>query len=282
LFWLCGLKMEKIWNLSVFLILFAFHVILSEAVSFDADTSLNAGQAQALKQFKKRVLPKLKRDFEKEDIYLVQFLRAKKFDVDRAEEFILSEAKWRTEQGFDTVHKENWEDMECCYTVRHEGVDREGRPLVLYDLGSWDVRAAVLAGKRDRLVKWMFKNIDMARIRARDLGKQGKNVTRFDIIFDLKGFNLATHLTASAIPVYVISGAGFDRHFPNMADSIFTISTPAIFEAVLSVVKPVLAQGTRDSLQIYGQSDWVEKIRERIDPKQLIKRYGGTKDEESK
>lgn len=55
---------------------------------------------------------------------------------------------------------------------------------------------------------------------------------------------------------------------------------PAIFEAVLAAVKPVLAPGTRDSLQIYGQSDWIDRIRERIHPDQLIKRYGGTKKEE--
>ncbi|XP_021966985.1 phosphatidylinositol/phosphatidylcholine transfer protein SFH2 isoform X2 [Folsomia candida] len=166
-------------------------------VSYDEDVSLSASQASAFQQFKAHVIPKLKRDFEKEDLYLLQFLRAKKFDVDEAERFILRESKWRTEQGFDGIHNEDWSDMECCYPVFLEGVDREGKPLLIFDIGEWDIRAAVVAGKADRMAKWMSKNYDLARMRTRELGKEGKNVTRFSLIYDMKGFS-ATSISAAS------------------------------------------------------------------------------------
>jgi hypothetical protein len=50
--------------------------------------------------------------------------------------------KWRRDTNMETIHKENWSDMIHDYPMRvdHEGVDREGRPLIVWELGDWDIR----------------------------------------------------------------------------------------------------------------------------------------------
>lgn len=70
--------------------------------------------------------------------------------------------------------------------------------MALFDIGEWDIRRAALAGKSGRLIRWVLKNYDMARIRMRELGSEGKNVTRYNLLFDFKGF-LPTNVNSASM-----------------------------------------------------------------------------------
>jgi len=102
--------MNKSLLLSVFLICVSL-VITANCYSYEEDTRLTKSQAAALATLKKSVVPKLKRDFEKDDIYLLQFLRAKNFDPKKAEQYLLSESQWRTDYKMDSIHTEDFSDM---------------------------------------------------------------------------------------------------------------------------------------------------------------------------
>jgi hypothetical protein len=57
----------------------------------------------------------------------------------------------------------------------------------------WDLRRGVLQGKRDQIIRWMTKGIQDAVEHIRELQHEGKNVTRWNFIINMKNFNLIQH-----------------------------------------------------------------------------------------
>jgi hypothetical protein len=263
------------------LLLIAFAAASTVAITFEQDTKLTKTQAQAFDKYKSRVLPKLTEDYQKEDHFLLRYLKAKNFDVQKGEDYILTDMKWRRDYKMDTIHNEDWSDMEKEYTMRVEGNDRDGRPLVIWELGDWDLRKAALAGKMDRVVRWTLKNWDMGMVKVRELQHQGKNITRWTMVLDLKNINPVTNVNPASLPYYISVSPSYHGHFPGLGDHIYLLNTPGIFQAVLGAVRPLLDDETRDHLKVHGKNEaqWLPILKQRVDLDQLPKRYGGTKED---
>jgi hypothetical protein len=59
------------------------------------------------------------------------------------------------------------------------------------------------------------------------------------------------------------------------------LTARGLFESVLALIRPILNEGTRKALHVYGKdpSVWGPIVRDRIDPSQLPTSYGGTQEE---
>jgi len=237
---------------------------------------LTKSQAAALETLKKSVVPKLKRDFEKEEIYLLQFLRAKHFDPKKAEQYLLSQAQWRTDYKMDTIHSEDFGDMEEEYPIKVSGYDNKGQPIIYYDVGIWDIRKAVISGKAKKLVRWFHKVIDEARIKIREEQLKGKKVTRFVMLANLDGVSAVTNVEPNSMPIYAEFAASFVGHFPNMCDKIYGIRTPGLFDVVVKLTTSV-APPLKELIEARGtnEAEWRPVLRNIVNPAILPKRYGG-------
>lgn len=65
--------------------------------------------------------------------------------------------------------------------------------VVQYMLRDWDIRQAAVSGKRDRLIRWVFKYFEDATKQVRKYQGEGKNVTQFILLLDAEGFNPVNH-----------------------------------------------------------------------------------------
>jgi hypothetical protein len=77
--------------------------------------------------------------------------------------------------------------------------------VLRWDLGDWDVRKAVVAGKLPRLIRYTMKMWDEARIKLNELAREGKNVTRWTMILDMKNINVDQHINPRGIKFNVDS-----------------------------------------------------------------------------
>jgi len=176
----------------------------------------------------------------------------------------------------DTIHNEDFSDMEREYPMRVSGYDNKGQPILYFDLGIWDIRKAVLGGKGKKIVRWFMKLNDEARIKVREEQLKGKKVTRYLILVNLEGASGVTNAEPNSMPIYVEWAVGFVQHFPNMSDTIYVIKTPAIFDVVIALAKQA-APPLKELLDTKGQNEaeWKPILRNLIKPSQLMKRYGG-------
>ena len=62
------------------------------------------------------------------------------------------------------------------------------------DAGIWDIRKAALSGKSKKLVRWVLKLFDEARIKVREEQLKGNKVTRFIMLHNEDGANVVTNV----------------------------------------------------------------------------------------
>ncbi len=132
------------------------------------------------------------------------------------------------ENHIDTISDENWDDFSSDCPFHMDAYDREGRPgmYVWFDIWykfnfrllpfswyiyessifsqpnqfftvgyaylreGWDFRAAILQGKRLRIMRYLIKIVFEMMVRLRDTNVENPTVTQFVVLINLDGFNL--------------------------------------------------------------------------------------------
>ncbi|OXA38744.1 Protein real-time [Folsomia candida] len=137
-------------------------------------TRLTGEQRAALDELMRRVLPKIKEDWVKDELYVLKFLRAKNFNVDDAELFFLAHLSWRDDNKMKSILTEDFSDMKKNFPYKLDGYDKQGRPLLIMDFGDWDLDGAAERGEIDRVLRYYDRMLEEAEQKVLDLQHQGK------------------------------------------------------------------------------------------------------------
>jgi len=240
-------------------------------------------ESEALNKFRPLVTKFLDNDFMKNDAYLVSFLRERNLDPEAAKEMLLTTLKWRKDQNIGNLLNEDFSEFEKKYPFNIEGVDKEGRPIQIAPAGQWRPRQAVLGGQLDKYNRFMIRSmleIPFQKIQQLNAVSSDKNVSRYMLIFDMHGINAREHLCLQCIQVYANLVTTAEKYYPRLAYKTFFINSPRIFETVLSVIRPLMSEFTRNNLNVldHNRDKWQKTLLEYVDSEQLPPRYGGTKE----
>ncbi|XP_035707355.1 SEC14-like protein 2 [Folsomia candida] len=261
-------------------ILVAFGVLgVCQAVSVQEDVTLTRKQKAVLDQFKESVKGRLPQEYMYEDIYLIRWLRAKDFRLKDAENMIMQNVAWRKENQMDNVLKEDWSDFRKEYKYWIDGVDKEGRPILIIDVGEWDLRKASVTGQAKRLGRYIDSIYEEINEKVRTMRLvEGKNVTQYLHIFDLGGFNLAQMGCSTCIPLATRVVTTYETHYPGNQHKTVLVNTPGPFQTLLQILRPLMSQNTRDTQFIYGKKEeGAEALLKDINADQLAVEFGGTR-----
>jgi len=214
----------------------------------------------------------------KTDLYLIRFLRAANLDLKGAERRMMENLKFREENGMDNVLNEDWSDVESEYPYYVDTEDKEGRPILNFNLGEWDLRKGIVQGKRDRVIRYLDKGFEELALQIRQKQAKGMNVTQAIFLINLANFNLAQQGCIQCLPT-IYQYFLHQVHYPNMSDKIILINTPLIFETILKLLNPIMAPETREALRVFGpdKEKWKSYLNELVDRNQLYTEFGGTK-----
>ncbi|ODM89051.1 SEC14-like protein 2 [Orchesella cincta] len=262
-------------NFSVsFLALAAFLVGCNvKAISVEKYLTLTLSQKSALDKFKDQVMPMLKDNYMKQDTYLIQWLRARNFDINSAETMIRENLKWREENGIDNITKEDWSDM----TI--DTYDKTGRPIGVIDIYDWNTRGAVLGGKGARLHRYDISIVENITRQVYKLQDKGINVTQVVVLGNAAGFNVVQHACPVCLPIWIQFVQVIESYYPGALDELIIIdATPAI-QILMEALKPFFSQNTRDAIKVFGpnRAKWMEYLDNKISREERRKHYGGTK-----
>ncbi|XP_054748836.2 SEC14-like protein 2 [Lytechinus pictus] len=210
------------------------------------------------------------------DAYLLKWLRARQFDVGKAEFMLKNHLSFREKWNVQSLI-DNWHPPEVLdkYMVGGLcGFDKDGAPVWYEPFGYFDPKGLVLSTTGNDLMKMKIKICEeiLSQLRAQTK-KLGKRIDRFVIVFDLEKAGLS-HIWKPFIDRYNLILQVFEAHYPEMLKKTFVINAPAFFSIGFNLIKKFLSEETKNKVSVLG-GNYKDVLIEAIG-KDLPAHFGGT------
>ncbi|KAL2092133.1 hypothetical protein ACEWY4_011931 [Coilia grayii] len=238
--------------------------------------NLSAKQAEALEQLREKVKDILPQCPSQSDHFLLRWLRARNFNVQKAETMLRKHMEFRKHTNADTITTE-WKPPEVIEKHLSGGMcgyDQEGSPIWYDVIGPVDPKGLMLSASKQDFIKSKIRDCEMLQKEC-DLQSErlGRNIDSITMIYDLEGLGMR-HLWKPAIDTYTEVLTMFEDNYPEGLKRLFVIKAPKIFPVAYNLVKHFLSENTQRKIFVLG-ANWKEVLQRHIDPEQLPAVYGG-------
>ncbi|TSV94919.1 SEC14-like protein 2 [Bagarius yarrelli] len=237
---------------------------------------LSVKQAEALALFREKVQDVLPQCPSQSDHFLLRWLRARNFNVQKAEAMLRKHLEFRKQLKADTISSD-WKPPEVLEKYLSGGMcgyDREGSPVWYDVIGPVDPKGLLLSASKQDFIKTKVRDCEMLQKECNSQSERlGKNVESITMIYDCEGLGLK-HLWKPAIETYGEVLTMFEDNYPEGLKRLLVIKAPKLFPVAYNLVKHFLSEDTRRKIMVLG-SNWQEVLKKYIDPEELPAIYGG-------
>lgn len=198
-------------------------------------------------------------------VFLLKFLRARKFDVDRA--FTLLKNYY----GYRSRHRKIFQDLlpsalhnnlRYNYQTLLPGRDRKGRAILVVKSGLWDP----LEYGADEMFRTNLLCVEHA---IQDVETQVRGIV---LLNDLQGMSL--HHVRHCPPTHFIKIIHLIQDaFPGRFKAVHLVHEPSVARALLTVLLPLIKPKLQTRIMFHGSD--MSSLHEHISPEVLPQEYGG-------
>jgi hypothetical protein len=244
-------------------------------MSTNLPTSMNEGQQLKIKEFWSKFLVHLPQHREvfwltvaphKPESVMVRFLRARKWDVDKALDMFLKSLLWR--KNFDTQKiVDDGEPAQLDYLKRSNlalvhKVDNHQRPIVYIRTGLYDKSKFGLEASKNYCVYTMELLKDYF---VRD------PVETVALIMDLADFKYA-NFDLQFIKFLIKC---LEADYPESLGALYIVDAPFFFSGIWAIVQPLLDPVVVAKIKFVKRDD----LQKYIEPVSLLRKYNGHDDD---
>lgn len=210
---------------------------------------------------------------------MLRFLKARKFNINKAKIMWANMLEWRKNFGTDTIMQDfNFKELnevQQYYPHGYHGVDKDGRPVYIERLGMIDIDMLLQVTNVDRFVKYQVQEFERSlsiRFPACSVAAN-KHIDSSTTILDVQGLGLMS-LTGPVVEFIKVVQKVDSDNYPETLRRMFIINAGSGFKMIWNVVKPLLDPETTSKIQVLG-SNYKSKLLEVIDESELPQFLGG-------
>lgn len=220
---------------------------------------LDERQRIALEQFREAVQDV--RQPVHTDANLLRWLRAREFDVTRAEHMFRQHLRWRQQRNVDKLLTDYVHDvpkvmrdhfpggiLDCC---------PKGNPVWLINIGSVDIKGYLqVLPKADVYRHCMYLLEKQEKIKRDTSSKLGREIETQYVIMDFENFSLRQVYSWQVLNLLVGLLKMYEANFPESLEKAFVINVPSFFPTLWKMVRPLLTERTVSKVAIYGKGNF--------------------------
>lgn len=229
----------------------------------------------ALRKFKERVSDLIT---TQDDFSLMKWLKARCFDVDKAEAMFRASMAYRERMKVDTLLTD-WEPPEVLtkyMTGGFVGHDKEGSAVRVELYGRLDMKGLMFSCKRQDMERFkLMQNEQLVKDWEEMSRKLNKRVDGVTVIFDMEGVS-SKMLWRPGLQMYLHLVRVLEDNYPEALKKLFIVNAPRIFPLLYKISRPLVSEDTKKKIHVLG-ADYASTLLEYIDADELPAYLGGTK-----
>ncbi|KAG8176996.1 hypothetical protein JTE90_006425 [Oedothorax gibbosus] len=233
-------------------------------------------KAVVLKEFRRIVQDILEPHHD--DMFLTRFLKARDYDVIKADKMIRESFSFRKKIGADTILTEyEYPEVYAKHPVSaFLGFDRENSPVRLFMAGICDYKGFVYSMRVTGMMKLLtyFLEYDLSKVQEKK-NNGSKLDMKSTFILDFQDFSLKKFYDKSVINAGIQLITMYQDNYPETLKKAYLVNVPSYFSWVFNIFKPFLNSVTLSKISVYKTDEWQEELRNAMDPKLLPAFLGG-------
>ncbi|KAK2169108.1 hypothetical protein LSH36_12g14038 [Paralvinella palmiformis] len=227
-----------------------------------------------LEQFKYRVKDLIQPHHD--DYYLHKWLKARSFDVEKAEKMFRDSMALREKLSVDRLLEEyNPPEVLQKYLAGGLcGFDKEGSPVSIERYGYLDMKGLMCSSKKSDLEKTKLRHCEQIVKQLEEQTKRlGRRVDGLTVIFDMENSG-TKQLWRPGVQMYVHLVKLLEDNYPETLKRLLVINAPRIFPILWKLGRPLVSDDMKKKIFVLS-SNYSVGLKEFIDPDNLPKFLGG-------
>ncbi|KAL3640900.1 hypothetical protein CASFOL_015868 [Castilleja foliolosa] len=211
---------------------------------------------------------------------ILRFLKARKYNIEKAKVMWANMLQWRKSFGTDTILEDfdfkELNEVQPYYPHGYHGVDKDGRPVYIEKLGMIDVDMLLQVTTLERFMKFQVQEFEKSvaiRFPACSAAAN-RHIDSSTTILDVKGLGLMS-LTGPVLEFIRTLQKIDNDNYPETLSRMFIINAGPGFRLIWNIVKPLLDPETSAKIQVLD-SKYQVKLLEAIDESELPDFLGGS------
>jgi hypothetical protein len=242
---------------------------------------LNKEQFDALQKWKEQLKEgNVVESFEiYDDLFLLRFLRARKFDLEKTMLMFKNFLKWRIDMKVDelreTYEMENLIQIKKLYPHGYHRTDKIGRPIYIELYDKIDVDGLFKITTEEKMIKYYIKQYErqIKYIFPACSAVVKRPVEQSCTILDANGIGIFSLVGPIKGFVKLASDIGQD-YYPEMLGKMTIVNVGFLFRAIWSMVKGFIDPKTQSKISLL-KSSYKEDLLKIVDEENLPSFFGG-------